>query len=226
MAPAKRTFMVFLGAPGSGKGTQARVLGERLGIPQISTGDLFRYNLKNGTKLGLLAKTFIDRGELVPDQVTVDMVKERLTLPDCDGGAIFDGFPRNLAQTVAMEKLLAGHGGVSLVPLLEVSDDEVMRRITGRRVCRNCGAVYHVDFSPPKVEDVCDLDGGELYHRDDDMPETVKNRLYVYYKQTSPLIGYYFAKGLLVEIDGMQAPEAVQAALVQLCRERGIGNGG
>ena len=225
MASDKCTFMVFLGAPGSGKGTQARMLGEKLGIPHISTGDLFRYNLKNGTKLGLLAKTFIDRGELVPDEVTVDMVEDRLALPGCDGGAIFDGFPRNLAQAVALETMLAADGGVSLVPLLDVCDDEVMRRITGRRVCRSCGAVYHVDFSPPKMEDVCDLDGGDLYHRDDDKPETVKNRLFVYYKQTSPLIGYYFAKGLLVQIDGMQAPEVVQTALVRLCRERGIGSG-
>ncbi len=226
MTSGKRIFMVFLGAPGSGKGTQARMLCDKLGIPQISTGDLFRYNLKNGTKLGLLAKTYIDRGELVPDEVTVSMVEDRLTNPDCSGGAVFDGFPRNLAQTVALEKMLAADGGVSLVPILEVDDDVVMRRITGRRVCRACGAVYHVDYSPPKHEGICDLDGGELYLRDDDHPETVKNRLFVYYKQTSPLIGYYFAKGLLAEIDGMQAPEQVQTALVELCRARGIETAG
>jgi len=222
MAANKRTFMVFVGPPGAGKGTQARILQEKLGLPQISTGDLFRYNLKNETELGLLAKSYMDVGDLVPDEVTIRMVEERLTYDDCAPGAIFDGFPRNLVQVVALDEMLADEGGLSLVPMLTVDDDEVMRRITGRRICRSCGAVYHVEFNPPRVAGVCDIDGGELYQRDDDKAETVKNRLYVYYKQTSPLVGYYFAKGLLAEVDGSQAPSAVTVDLLAALAEHGI----
>ncbi len=222
MTAQQRTFLVFLGPPGAGKGTQARVLAEKLGIPQVSTGDLFRYNIKNQTALGLWAKSFIDKGELVPDEVTISMVEDRLKQADCARGAIFDGFPRTLAQVEAVEKMLVADGGVRLAPMLDVSDEEIMRRITGRRVCRACGAVYHVEFSPPKVEGVCDVDGGELYLRDDDKPETVQNRLYVYYKQTAPLIGYYFAKGLLTVVDGSQSPEHVQEALLKVMADHGL----
>lgn len=225
MTANKRTFMVFMGPPGAGKGTQARILQEKLGLPQISTGDLFRYNLKNETELGLLAKSFMDAGDLVPDEVTIRMVEERLTRADCAPGAIFDGFPRNLVQVVALDEMLADEGGLSLVPMLTVDDDEVMRRITGRRICRTCGAVYHVEFNPPKVAGVCDIDGGELYQRDDDKADTVKNRLYVYYKQTSPLVGYYFAKELLAEVDGSQPPAAVTADLLAVLAEHGIAPG-
>ena len=222
MTSKERTFLVFIGPPGSGKGTQARILQEKLGLPQISTGDLFRYNIKNETKLGLQAKSYIDAGDLVPDEVTICMVAERLTFDDCAHGAIFDGFPRNLKQVVALDELLADVGGISMVPMLSVNDDEVMRRITGRRVCRACGAVYHIEFNPPKIDGICDVDGGELYLREDDTTETVKNRLYVYYKQTSPLIGYYFAKGLLVEVDGMKPPSDVTVDLLEILVEHGI----
>lgn len=215
MTQGRRTYLVLLGVPGAGKGTQARLLEEALGIPQISTGDLFRYNLKNETELGKLAKSYMDRGDLVPDEVTIRMVEERLKDSDCADGAIFDGFPRNLDQAVALDKMTKPQGGLQCVPLIYLEDDDALLRITGRRVCRTCGAVYHVEFNPPKVEGKCDLDGGELYQRDDDKPETARNRLFVYYKQTSPLVGYYFAKSLLVEVDGAQSIEAVQSELLE-----------
>lgn len=216
MSSQKRTFLVLLGVPGAGKGTQAKLLMESLHLPQVSTGDIFRYNLKNQTELGLLAKSYMDRGDLVPDEVTIRMVQDRLQQADAANGAILDGFPRNLVQAKAFDEMTMNDGGVRLAPLINLSDEEAMRRITGRRVCRTCGAVYHVDFNPSKTEGVCDLDGGELYQRDDDKPETVRNRLYVYYKQTSPLIGYYFAKGILAELDGAQPIDVVQAQLKQL----------
>jgi len=222
MAANDRTFIVFLGPPGSGKGTQARILEQKLGLPQVATGDLFRYNLKNQTELGLLARKYMDAGELVPDEVTVRMVEERLAREDCARGAILDGFPRSLPQAVALDEMLAPYGGVTVVPLFQVDDDVVVERISGRRVCRNCGAVYHVKFNPPKQEGICDVCGGELYQRDDDRPETVKNRLYVYYKHTAPLIGYYFARGLLAEIDANQPVADVTAALEAVLAERGI----
>lgn len=219
---AGRMFLVLLGVPGAGKGTQARLLETELGIPQISTGDLFRYNLKNQTELGLLAKSFMDRGDLVPDEVTIMMVQDRLTRDDCAKGAIFDGFPRNLKQAVALEEMLAADGGVRRALLFNLEDDEAMRRITGRRTCKVCGTVYHVDYNPPKVEGVCDKDGGELIQRDDDKPETVKTRLYVYYKQTSPLVGYYFAKGLLTEVDGTKPIDEVQTELLALLKSEPV----
>lgn len=214
----KRTYVVLLGVPGAGKGTQAKLLEQCTGLPQVSTGDIFRYNLKNETELGKLAKSYMDRGDLVPDDVTIRMVRDRLQQPDCAQGAILDGFPRNLKQAAALDEMLAPHGGVSVAPLINLDDEETIRRITGRRTCRTCGAVYHILYNPPKVEGVCDIDGGELYQRDDDAEETVRNRLYVYYKQTAPLIGYYFAKDLLVEIDGAQSIEAVQQALLALLK--------
>ncbi len=220
MSSQKRTFLVLLGVPGAGKGTQAKLLEEALRLPQISTGDIFRYNLKNQTELGLLAKSYMDRGDLVPDEVTIRMVQDRLERPDAANGAILDGFPRNLIQAQAFGEMTASDGGVRLAPLINLSDEEAMRRITGRRVCRTCGAVYHIDFNPPKKEGVCDVDGGELYQRDDDKPDTVRNRLYVYYKQTSPLIGYYFAKGVLAELDGAQPIDVVQAQLKQLLEQK------
>lgn len=209
-----RNYLVLLGVPGAGKGTQARLLEETLKLPQVSTGDIFRYNLKNQTELGILAKSYMDRGDLVPDEVTIKMVEDRLQQPDCDAGAILDGFPRNLVQAKAFDALVAPYGGVTVAPLISLEDEEAIRRITGRRVCRTCGAVYHVDSNPPKKEGVCDIDQGELYQRDDDKPETVQNRLYVYYKQTSPLIGYYFAKELLVTLDGARPIDEVQQDLL------------
>lgn len=213
-----RTYIVLLGVPGAGKGTQAKLLEQATRLPQISTGDIFRHNLKHQTELGRLAKGFMDQGLLVPDEVTIRMVEARLAQPDCARGAIMDGFPRNLLQATAFETMTAPFGGVAVAPLINVEDDETIRRITGRRTCRSCGAIYHLSFSPPKVAGICDKDGGELYQRDDDKEETVRNRLFVYYKQTAPLVGYFYAKGLLTEIDGAQSIEAVQAALLALVK--------
>ena len=216
MEVESRRFLVLLGVPGAGKGTQARLLEEKLNLPQISTGDIFRYNLKNATELGLLAKSYMDRGDLVPDEVTIRMVEDRLQQTDCAKGALLDGFPRNLIQAAALDELTAPYGGIELAPLIFIEDEDAVQRITGRRVCRNCGAVYHVDFNPPQEPGICDIDQGELYQRDDDKPDTVRNRLYVYYKQTSPLVGYYFAKGLLEQIDGNQSIPAIHTALSAL----------
>jgi len=208
-------FIVMMGAPGAGKGTQSRMLSETLGVPQISSGDIFRENLKNATPLGLLAKQYMDSGALVPDDVTINMVMERLSRPDCAAGAVLDGFPRTLAQAAALDRALADKAlQVRLAPLLEVGDDAVIGRMAGRRVCRNCQAMYHVEFNQPKAEGVCDKCGGELYRRADDEPETVKNRLFVYYKQTAPLVGYYFAHGVLVSLNGDRPIEEVQADLL------------
>jgi adenylate kinase len=208
-------FVIMLGAPGAGKGTQARMLSEALGVPQISSGDIFRENLKGATPLGILAKGFMDKGELVPDDVTINMVMERLTRADCARGAILDGFPRTLPQAGALSKSFAAQGlKVSVVPLLEVNDETVIARLAGRRVCRDCQAMYHVEFNPSKVSGICDQCGGELYRRADDDPDTVRNRLFVYYKQTSPLVGFYYAHDVLVTIDGDQPMAAVQAAVL------------
>ena len=212
----ERTYVVLLGVPGAGKGTQAKLLEQSTGLPQVSTGDIFRYNLKNQTELGQLAKSYMDRGDLVPDDVTIRMVEDRLQQPDCARGAIMDGFPRNLIQAAAFDKITVPFGGVRVVPLINIEDDETIRRITGRRSCRTCGAVYHITLNPPKVDGVCDVDGGELYQRDDDKEATVRNRLFVYYKQTSPLIGYYFAKGVLAEVDGSRSIAEVKQSLLAL----------
>jgi len=206
--------VVMLGPPGSGKGTQAKRLVDVLGTPHVSSGDLFRHHLSEETDLGRLAQGYMERGELVPDDVTVKMVMERISQPDCEEGVILDGFPRTLTQAEALDEALAGRGlAVSIVPLIEVSDEEVVRRLTARRVCEDCGAVYNLVFDPPEHEGVCDVCGGHLYQREDDNPETVRHRLYTYYKETSPLIGYYFAQDLLVEIDGEQALADVQRDL-------------
>jgi adenylate kinase len=218
MSDHKREYIVLLGVPGAGKGTQAKLLEQATGLPQVSTGDIFRYNLKNQTELGILAKGYMDQGLLVPDDVTIRMVEHRLQMPDCAKGAIMDGFPRNLAQATAFEYLVAPYGGVSVAPLIKVEDDETLRRITGRRTCRTCGSVYHLVFNPPLIDGVCDKDGGELYQRDDDQEVTVRNRLFVYYKQTAPLVGYFYAKGLLAEVDGSRSIEKVQADLLALVK--------
>ncbi len=218
MSGQKRTYVVLLGVPGAGKGTQAKLLEQATGLPQVSTGDIFRYNLKNQTELGVLAKGYMDQGLLVPDDVTIRMVEDRLQKPDCAKGAIMDGFPRNLVQATAFDQLVAPYGGVSVAPLINVEDDETIRRITGRRTCRTCGTVYHLIFNPPLIYDVCDKDGGELYQRDDDYEATVRNRLFVYYKQTAPLVGYFYAKGLLKEVDGSKSIDEVQADLLALVK--------
>ena len=218
MSGQKRTYVVLLGVPGAGKGTQAKLLEQATGLPQVSTGDIFRYNLKNQTELGVLAKSYMDQGSLVPDDVTIRMVEDRLQKPDCAKGAIMDGFPRTLAQATAFDQMVAPYGGVSVAPLINVEDDETIKRITGRRTCRTCGTVYHLIFNPPLIDGVCDKDGGELYQRDDDYEATVRNRLFVYYKQTAPLVGYFYAKGLLAEVDGSKSIEAVQTDLLALVK--------
>ena len=216
------SFVVLLGSPGAGKGTQAKLLAQALGTPHVSSGDLFRDHLSRNTELGTLARGYMERGDLVPDDVTVGMVVERIGRADCRDGVILDGFPRTLSQAVALDDALGERGQqVMVVPLIQVTDEEATRRLIARRVCRDCGAVYNLIFKPPRVEGVCDACGGELYQRDDDNPETVHNRLYTYYKETSPLIGYYFAKGLLTEISGEQAIEDVQADLRTLLEAGG-----
>jgi adenylate kinase len=210
----KPKYIVLLGPPASGKGTQAARLKEALNLPHVASGDLFRENLKNETELGRKAKVYMDRGELVPDDVTIAMVMERLSRPDCAGGAILDGFPRTIAQAEALGRALAERGHeISVVPYVAVPDEVLVERVSGRRLCRVCGESYHVRFNPPKQPGVCDNDGGELYQRDDDRPETVRKRLQVYWEQTSPLIDYYRGQGVLVEIDGDQPIDAVTAGL-------------
>lgn len=211
-------FIVMLGAPGAGKGTQAKMVAEKIGLSHISSGDLFRENIKNETELGKLAKTYIDKGELVPDEVTIAMVKDRLCQPDCEKGAILDGFPRTTAQAEALDASLAKLGyKIDIVPLVEVPEAVLMERLTGRWTCKKCGAIYHTLFSPPKQAGICDLDGSELYQRPDDIPETVSNRIKVYSEQTAPLIAYYTQQGVLTEVNGNQEIEQVnQQLLVKL----------
>ena len=207
-------YIVLIGAPGAGKGTQATRLREFLNLPHVASGDLFRENLKNQTELGLKAKAYMDRGELVPDDVTIAMVMERLGRPDCANGALLDGFPRTIAQAEALDRALAATGRkISVVPYIAVPDEALVERLSGRWLCRTCGESYHTLFNPPRRAGVCDKDGGELCQRDDDKPETVRNRLKVYWQQTSPLIDYYRRRGVLVEVNGDQAIEAVEADL-------------
>ena len=217
--PSDVLFLVLLGGPGAGKGTQAERLSEALELPQVSTGDLFRENLKKETELGLLAKGYMERGELVPDEVTVGMVRERLARPDASKGAILDGFPRTIAQAEALEALLVelGHE-LAVVPNIEVPEDVLLARLAGRWTCRKCGAMYHQLFSPPKEEGVCDKCDGQLYQRPDDTPETQKHRLAVYLEQTAPLIDYYREKGLLVDVDGRPGIGQIQAELLGIIR--------
>jgi len=210
-------YLVLLGGPGAGKGTQAERLSENLGIPQVSTGDLFRENLKNETELGILAKGYMEHGELVPDEVTVGMVRERLGRPDARGGVILDGFPRTIAQAEALEQLLADLGArLAAVPSINVPEDVLLARLAGRRTCRSCGAMYHDLFSPSQQTGICDKCGGELYQRPDDTPETQKHRIKVYFEQTAPLIDYYRGKGLLVEVDGRPGIDEIQAELLSI----------
>ncbi len=207
-------FIVLLGAPGAGKGTQAKILSQKTGLPQISTGDIFREHLKNQTELGKLAQQYMSEGELVPDDVTVAMVRERLLRPDCKRGAILDGFPRTPAQAKALDVMLAEMGGkVSVVPFIKVPEDELVERLSGRLICRAQGHIFHKKFNPPKVPGICDYDGSELYQREDDRPEVVRNRIRVYLKQTMPLVSYYREQGVLVEIDGTQPIEKVTDAI-------------
>jgi adenylate kinase len=195
--------IVLLGPPGAGKGTQAEIISKKFGIAHISSGDLFRENVKNKTELGMMAKNFMDRGELVPDGVTIDMVRNRLQNPDCVKGALLDGFPRTPAQAKALDIMLAEmQRKIKIVPFISVEPERLIKRLSGRWTCRAEGHIYHIEFHPPKVAGKCDEDGSELYQREDDKVETVSNRIQVYSSQTAPLIDYYRHFGLLVEIDG------------------------
>ncbi len=209
--------IVFLGPPGAGKGTQAKILVEKYGIPQISTGDMLREHVAKGTELGKKAKEYMDKGQLVPDEIILGMVKERLSQPDAQKGFILDGFPRTVAQAEALDKMLEEMGKkLEFALALIVPDDELVMRITGRRTCKNCGAMYHIKFKPPKEDNKCDKCGGELYQRPDDNEETVRNRLKVYHEMTEPLIEYYRKKGILYEIDGTKSIEEITQQIINI----------
>ena len=208
------SFIVLLGPPGVGKGTQAKIIAEKMGLPHISSGDLFRENLTNKTDLGKQAQAFMDRGELVPDELTIAMLRDRLSRPDCANGAILDGFPRTPPQARALSQLLAERSSdVSVVPFLNANEAVLIDRLSGRLTCRAGGHVYNRHLNPPRVAGKCDVDGSELILRDDDKPETVQRRLRVYTEQTSPLIDHYKAEGKLIEINGDLPVEVVTAAL-------------
>lgn len=208
--------LVFLGPPGAGKGTQADIVSERLGLPHISPGDMFRKAVKEGTPLGSKVKAFMDRGELVPDDVTIEVIEERISRPDCARGFILDGFPRNLAQAEALERMFERLGlRLDAVINFEVPLDILVDRSVGRRVCRSCGATYHVRYNQPRVEGVCDACGATLVQRDDDKEETVKQRLKVYLEQTEPLVDYYARRGKLLSVDGSRPVGVVTAEILK-----------
>lgn len=203
-------YIIFLGAPGAGKGTQAVMLADKLNLVQVASGDLFRQALRDETELGLKAKAYMDKGQLVPDEITIQMVLERLSAPDCTSGAILDGFPRNLQQAEALDKVLEKQSKkIDKVVYIAVPEKELLKRLSGRWICRNCQTPYHEVDSPPKVAGKCDRCGGELYQRADDNVETIKKRLEVYFAETSPLIDYYTGTGKLLEINGVGDPAKV-----------------
>jgi len=217
------TFIVLLGPPGVGKGTQAKALSERTRLAHISSGDLFRENIKNQTELGKLAQTFMTKGDLVPDDVTIAMIRHRLARPDCEAGAVLDGFPRTPAQADALEAMLRDFNGqVDFVPFITAPQDVLVERLSGRWTCRANGHIFNEKFNPPKEHGKCDFDGSELYQRDDDKAETVKRRIEVYLEQTSPLISHYRDHGRLVEVDGMQSIEQVTQALMGAFKKNNV----
>ncbi len=212
--------IIMLGAPGAGKGTQAKKIADRYGIPHISTGDIFRANIKNDTELGKKAKSYMDAGNLVPDSLTLELVMDRIHQADCQNGYVFDGFPRTIPQAEALEEALAADGqSVDFAIDIEVPDENIVTRMSGRRACLSCGATYHTVFAPPKAEGVCDRCGGELTIRDDDRPETVNKRLGVYHQQTQPLIDFYQDKGCLAQVDGTKDVEEVFQDICELLGE-------
>ena len=212
-----RTYIVLLGPPGVGKGTQAEIIARTTGLPHISSGDLFRENIKNATDLGKLAQSFMNKGLLVPDDVTIGMIRDRLSRPDCTAGALLDGFPRTTVQAEALEKLLAEFGGrVNYVPYIAASEATLVERLSGRWTCKAQGHIFHAKFNPPSKTGVCDLDGSALYQRDDDKADTVLRRIQVYFAQTAPLIDYYRERGLLSEVDGARPIEQVSVDLLAI----------
>ncbi|MCY1572989.1 adenylate kinase [Staphylococcus pettenkoferi] len=209
--------IILMGLPGAGKGTQASEIVKKYPIPHISTGDMFRKAIREETELGKKAKSFMDRGELVPDEVTVGIVKERLSEDDAKKGFLLDGFPRTIDQAEALNDIMSDlNREVEAVINIEVPEEELMNRLTGRRICEKCGTTYHLVFNPPKVEGVCDLDGGKLYQREDDNPETVSNRLKVNIKQSKPILEYYDQKGVLKNIDGAKDIDDVTSDVIQI----------
>jgi adenylate kinase len=209
--------IIMLGAPGAGKGTQAKKLAAKYGIPHISTGDIFRANIKNGTELGKKAKIFMDQGLLVPDDLVVDLIIDRFKEPDCQKGYVLDGFPRTIPQAKALDDALAMNGeAVEYAIDVDVADEAIVRRMSGRRACVGCGATYHIVNIPPKKEGICDVCGGVLILRDDDKPETVEKRLKVYHEQTQPLIEYYKGKGILRSVDGTKDPDITFGEIVSI----------
>jgi adenylate kinase len=214
--------LVLVGPPGAGKGTQAEFVAAHLAVPKISTGDIFRFNVSQGTALGVEAKRYMDAGQLVPDDVTINMVRDRLAEPDAADGFLLDGFPRTVPQASALDKMLADLGvSLDLVLELVVDDDEVIRRLSGRRQCRGCGKIWHVEFDPTTVEDVCDRCGGELYQRDDDKAEVITERLRVYARDTAPLVDFYGAQGKLVGIDATGPVEDITLRAIDALRSYG-----
>lgn len=212
--------VVMLGAPGAGKGTQAKKIAAKYSIPHISTGDIFRANIKNGTELGKKAKTYMDQGLLVPDELVVDLVVDRVNQEDCVNGYVLDGFPRTIPQAEALTKALAGQGQkLDYAIDVDVPDENIVRRMGGRRACVGCGATYHLEYAPPKQEGICDTCGGELILRDDDKPETVTKRLGVYHEQTQPLIDYYTNAGILKRVDGTVDIDEVFQAITEILGE-------
>lgn len=202
--------IVMLGAPGAGKGTQAKRIAAKFSIPHISTGDIFRANIKNNTPLGAKAKSYMDKGELVPDELVIELIMDRFAQDDCVNGYVLDGFPRTIPQAEELDKALKSvNDNLDYAIDVEVPDDNIINRMSGRRACVNCGATYHIVHNPPKVENECDTCNGELILRDDDKPETVKNRLDVYHTQTEPLLKYYTDKGILYTVDGTQDMDTV-----------------
>ncbi len=211
--------LVLVGPPGAGKGTQAQFIAEHVAVPKISTGDIFRANVSEGTPLGLEARKFMDKGDLVPDQVTIEMVRERLAQKDAAVGFLLDGFPRTVPQAEVLDEMLRAAGTkLDVVLELVVDNDEVIRRLSGRRTCRACNHIWHVEFDPPQTEGVCDLDNGELFQREDDKPETVQNRLEVYDEQTAPLVSYYASRGVLVGLDATGPVDDVTTRAIDALR--------
>ena len=209
--------IIMLGAPGAGKGTQAKKIADKYQVPHISTGDIFRANIKNGTELGMKAKTYMDQGLLVPDELVVDLVVDRLGQEDCANGCVLDGFPRTIPQAESLDAALAAKGeAIDYAIDVDVPDENIINRMSGRRACVACGATYHIVHIPTKVEGICDRCGESLILRDDDKPETVKKRLDVYHAQTQPLIDYYTSKNVLKSVDGTQDMEAVFQAIVDI----------